>query len=207
MRRALQTRLRNANDRLIGGVLILVATGWVGLQWSATAVSLPTTLSMVAFGSVGIAAVHAVFGLYLVGAAWVERRRSFSDAVVVAVLALGVSGGALLYWEFLQSGAVRAEMLVSFPFFASYVAAWAFPLAVATTRRHRLMAAGTICAVPLAALVALPVLFLAGGGWLIPVVLFSIPVVLALIPVMLVLAAPLVVAGWSARPSPMGRAE
>lgn len=194
-------RLRDTDSRWIGLALLLIGVGWIGLQPLAMELSgaIGHRLSVVAFGSAGIGAIHLVVGLYVLGTERFDRSASFAESLLIGVVALLVSSGVVIYWEFLQSGVVRLELLLSFPVFACYVATWGFPLGVATTRRQRVAVVGALCAVPVAILLLLAVLILTGGGWGAVILLASLPVVAALIPLMLLLAAPLVAAGWSVR--------
>ncbi|WP_436343269.1 hypothetical protein [Natronorubrum sp. FCH18a] len=195
------TKLREADDRLIGVSLSMIGLGWISLQPLATELTGALGLypSEVVSGSIGIGTIHIVFGLVLLSNEQLNRSFSFSESVLAGVVALVASSGVLLYWEVIQSGVVRVEALASFSSFACYVAAWGFPLGFASTRRQRFYAIGGLCVIPVAMLVAIPVLVLINGGWLILIAAFSIPVVLALIPLILLLAAPLLIAGWSAR--------
>lgn len=197
-------KLAEADSRLLGVSLIIIGLGWVSLQPLATELtgSIGLYLSQIAYGSVGIGTIHMVIGTVLLSNKQLNRSFSFLDSVLAGVIALVASSAAIVSWEFIQRGVVDIEVLISFPFFACYVAAWAFPLGFSSTRHQRLYVIGGLCAIPVAMLVAIPVLILINGGWLILVSLVSIPVILAIIPLVLLLAAPLLIAGWSFRSHP-----
>lgn len=194
-------KLSETDNRLIGISLILIGLGWVSLQPMATelAGSVGLILSEFVFGSAGIGTIHIIFGIYLVSNEQLNRSFSFTESALVGVVALIASGWVLLYWESLQSGVVRVEWLMSFPFFACYVVTWGFSLGFATTRRQRVCTVGVLCVIPIAILVAIPILILIGGGWMIIIAMASVPVILALIPLMLLFATPLLLAGRSVR--------
>ena len=194
--------------RWAGPGLVVIGLGWLAVAQLPTE---PTgsvdvvfsaiggTLSGSAIGSAafGVGLIHLLIGTLIVAHRYTGRPRSLSFSTVVGAGAIGfvISAAVGVYPDIVQEGTVVLGVMTSFPVFVCYVTAWLFPLGVATDRTQYLVVLAGVAAIPVLMALALVVLLVSGGGWLILILLFSIPAVLVISLLTAVCGLPLVVAG------------
>ena len=203
--------LRRAFDglhQLSGPGLVVIGLGWLAVARLPTGPpglidvvfsAIGGTLSGSAIGSAayGVGLIHLLIGTLIVAHRYTGRPRSLSFSTAVGAGAIGFVASAAVgvYPDIVQEGTVVIGVMTSFPVFVCYVTAWLFPLGVATDRTQYLVVLAGVAAIPVLMGLALLVLLVSGGGWLILILLFSIPAVLVISLLTAVCGLPLVVAG------------
>lgn len=191
-----------------GAVLVLIGLGWLGVAQLPAIVggSIEVAVSLIGGALSGVVVSRAATGLGMIhllfGGLLLVRRRtgkpdqlSFWSTIGVGTVAFLVSGAVVVSPDVISGGTVTVGMVGSFPVFVCYIAAWLFPLGIAADRNHRLVVLALWSVVPVFMLLAIPLLILSGGGWLILILMFSLPAVFAILLLTAVCGLPLVFAG------------
>ena len=201
--------------RWAGVGLILIGIGWFGVAQlpAVPGVSiggLPgDALGLVGWAASGLGVIHLGFGAVLVvrrRTGWLSRL-TFRTSLAIAAVVFVASAAVVSAPDIVRGGTISPELLAPAPVYVCYIAALLFPLGIAAERRHRYLVLAGIGVIPVLMLVAIPLLALLEGGWVILVLLFTLPVVLVTIPIIAIFGLPLYVAGRTIRRQHSGRPE
>ncbi|UWG51449.1 hypothetical protein AArcCO_2154 [Halalkaliarchaeum sp. AArc-CO] len=201
--------------RWAGVGLILIGIGWLGVAQlpAVPGVSiggLPgDALDLVGWAASGLGVIHLGVGAVLIvrrRTGWLSRL-TFRTSLAIAAVVFVASAAVVSAPDIVRGGTISPELLAPAPVYVCYIAALLFPLGVAADPRHRYLLLAGIGIIPVLMLVAIPLLAVLEGGWVILVLLFTLPVVLVTIPIIAIFGLPLYVAGRTIRRQNSGRPE